>query len=237
MKKIILYYTCNTHRDDIEQACRRQLLKAGLPIVSVSLNQHIEFGAWRCTFTGKPSAETLHAQIYTGLEFIVDNQLGDVVFFCENDVLYHPGHFEFTPERMDVFYYNEYTYKTDFFNGQSVFYYTKQTSGLCAHAGLLLRHYTRRMERIQAYGKFDRKIGFEPGCHQLPRGVDNHLAVRWMSEFPNLDIRHDRNATRSKWSLEDFRDKRTAEGWTLTDIVPYWGVTRARVPQILESIS
>lgn len=232
MNKTILYYTCNEHRPDIEQACRKQLLKAELPIVSVSLNFKINFGDVQIVMEGRRSPEMMHEQILRGLKEID----AGYVFLCESDVLYHPSHFDFQPPTRNVFYYNENTYKVDYATGWTVFYYTKQVSGLCADSDILFEHYEKRVKRIREEGKFDRKIGYEPGCHQFPRGIDDRKAERWMSDYPNLDIRHDRNITKSKRSLLDFRDKRTSEGWKEVESVPYWGRTIGRVEQILKEI-
>lgn len=233
MSASILYYTCLTHREDIEMACRRRLKAIGLPIISVSLNHPIDFGDKNLVVYGRRSPETMHMQILEGLEYVTTER----VFFCENDVIYDPSHFDFIAPKNDVFYYNENVFKVNYFTGQAVFYYTKQTSGLTAYRELLLEHYRKRIERITKEGnKFDRKIGYEPGCHQYPRGIDHHHAERFMSVLPNIDIRHDKNLTKSKWSLSDFRDIRTSDGWALVDEVPGWGRTLGRMPEILESV-
>lgn len=220
--KAALYYTCNTHLPAIEAACAWQLYESR-PLVdelgTVSL-QPIVFGDWNIVLQGrKRSPESMHYQVYTGLQELTS----DYVFLCESDVLYHPSHFDFVPPTADAYYYNENTYKIDWFTGKCVFYYTKQVSGCCASRLLLLEHYRKRIERIEKEGKFDRWWGWEPGCHHPPRGIDNYPAIRWMSEYPNVDIRHDKNITKTKWSLEEFRDKRTSEGWTFVEDIPGWG--------------
>ena len=46
----------------------------------------------------------------------------------------------------------------------------------------------------------------------------------WQSRYPNLDIRHDRTMTKSKWSPDEFRNKKYAKGWKETDgELPGWG--------------
>jgi hypothetical protein len=77
-------------------------------------------------------------------------------------------------------------------------------------------------------------MGFEPGCHRPPRGVDDFKADRWMSEFPNVDIRHDKNLTPTRWSTDLFRNKNSCKGWTLVDEIPGWGVTKGRMDKFLE---
>jgi len=134
-----------------------------------------------------------------------------------------------------VFYYNENTYKVDINTGQALFYYTKQTSGCCAYRKLLLEHYRARVARVEKEG-FKRFNGFEPGTHHLPRGFCNHNAERWMSPLPNIDIRHDKNLTASRWSQSQFRSQRSCQGWLMADEVPGWGVTKGRFRDLLREI-
>ena len=43
-----------------------------------------------------------------------------------------------------------------------------------------------------------------------PQGDKDDQFENWRSVEPNIDIRHGKNLTKSKWSINDFRDKRTA---------------------------
>ena len=54
----------------------------------------------------------------------------DIVYFCEADVLYHPSHFDFTPSKKDVFYYNENVWKLDAKTGHALHYECRQVSGI-----------------------------------------------------------------------------------------------------------
>ena len=168
-------------------------------------------------------------QILAGLEACS----ADVVFMAEHDVAYHPSHFDFTPPRRDVYYYNENTWKVDAFSGHALFYFTKQTSGLCAYRELLIEHYRKRVARVETEG-YQRSMGYEPGCHRTPRGVDDFPAERWMSHYPNIDIRHGDNLTRNRWKQSQFRDKSTCRGWTEADEVPGWGRTKGRFAEFLK---
>ena len=46
----------------------------------------------------------------------------------------------------------------------------------------------------------------------------------WKAEYPSIDIRHNRNLTYNKWSLEDFRKKETAVNFqeSTVDKIPGW---------------
>ena len=175
---------------------------------------------------------TMFRQILLGLM----DSTADVVFFCEHDVLYSPSHFDFVPQRKGVYYYNENTYKVDAKTGQALFYYTKQTSGLCAYRSLLLEHYRLRVARMEQEGRYDRRIGFEPGCHRYPRGIDRYKAERWMSAVPNIDIRHGGNLTPSRFKQEQFRNPQSCLGWKMADEVPGWGRTKGRFNEFLSEL-
>lgn len=209
------------------QACRN-----GHGLTTVS-RQPIEFGDVNLVLEGERSAVMMHKQILAGLEKMTT----DLVFLVESDVLYHKSHFEFIPPDTETFFYNEHTYKVDADSGAAVFYYTKQVSGCCAYRTLLLEHYQKRVARILAEGKFDLKIGYEPGCHQFPRGIDDRKAARWMSPFPNVDIRHGHNITKTRWRQEDFRDPRACQGWKIVDEIPGWGKTKGRFPDFLAEVA
>ena len=206
----ILYYTDNRLNPRILRACQRQLEQAALPITAVSL-QPMNFGAYGMVMGGKRGPLTLHRQILAGLE----SMDCDIVFFAEHDVLYHPSHWQFTPERADRFYYNTNVWKVRLKDGHAVWTdELQQTSGLCAYRSLLLRHYRRRVAEIEANG-FDRH--FEPGEKTGP-----HKSENWQSEYPNLDIRHKNNLTRAKWHPSQFRNQQYAKGWKEANAVEPW---------------
>jgi hypothetical protein len=232
LDKTIIYYTDNRLPEDLMMACQRQLVEAanGIPIISVSLKP-IDLGH-NVVIPAERGHLTMFMQILLGLEIAET----DVAFLAEHDILYHPSHFEFTPERDDVFYFNENTFKVDAETGQAVFYYTKQTSGCCAARKLLVNHYRKRVARVAKEGRYDRNIGFEPGAHQFPRGIDEYGSERWMSDVPNIDLRHGLNLTKTRWSTAEFRNKNTCLGWTLADEVPGWGVTKGRMGEFLKEI-
>jgi hypothetical protein len=222
MTKGIIYYTDNRCDEIILTAVEKQLESCGLPIVSVSL-EPINFGK-NIVFDGKRSRLTMFKQILAGLE----NSQSDVIFFAEHDVLYHPSHFEFTPPKKDVFYYNENRWRVDLKTGQALFYLCPSTSGLCAYRDLLIEYYRNRVAKIEKEG-YDHKEGYEPG-------LQNNTLETWMSKYPNIDIRHGYNLTQSRWREEEFKDKNTCRGWTMADEVPGWGVTKGRFKNILISI-
>ncbi len=226
-----VYYTDNKMDERLMAACQQVLRRClnGHDLVTVSLAP-ISFGR-NLTLALERGVLTMFKQILAGLEAC----RADVVFLVEHDMLYHPSHFEFRPERKDAFYYNENTWKVDAKDGRALHYLCKQTSGLCAWRELLVEHYRKRVARVEAEG-YSRNMGYEPGCHRPPRGVDDHPALSWMSAVPNIDIRHGANWTPSRWSQEQFRNKNSCRGWTEADAVPGWGKTRGRFEEFLAEI-
>lgn len=205
--KSIIYYTCNIHQAEIDELCRSQLAKAGLPIVSVSLNKNLNFGDIKLQIEGQRSPLTMHKQIVMGLEA----SLADYIFLAESDVLYHPSHFDFTPTRDDVFYFNTNVWKLRWEDGHCVRTdNSQQLSGMCGSRQLLLDFFKKRVAEIERDG-FNRH--YEP-----PESIREN----YQSDTPNIDIRHDNNITLSKWSVNDFRNKKYAQGWTEADEVPGW---------------
>jgi glycosyltransferase involved in cell wall biosynthesis len=216
--KGVIYYTDNRLDPKIMIACQKQLLKStdGKRIVSVSLKP-TEFGE-NIVLPLERGYLTMFKQILTGLEALDT----DVVFFCEHDVLYHSSHFDFTPPKKDVYYYNENVYKIRMSDGHGLHYDCQQLSGLCAYRELLMGHYRKRIELVEANG-FTRAMGFEPGTHNREERIDDYKAESWKSEWPIIDLRHDNNLTPSRWNKEEFRNQRYTEGWIENDNVPGWG--------------
>lgn len=211
MKKAIVYYTCNTHKSEIDELCRKQLAKVDLPIVSVSLNKDLDFGDIRLTTQGKRSPLMMHKQIVMGLEA----SESEYVFLAESDVLYHPSHFDFKPQRNDVYYFNVNVWKMRWSDGFCVRTdNSQQVSGMVASRKLLLDYYSNRVVEIE-------KNGFNN--HYEPR---NAQRINYESLYPNICIRHGRNLTKSKWSVNDFRKKRFARGWkeSTIDKIVGWNI-------------
>ena len=231
-RKGLVYYTDCRLDGRLAAAVQANLNRHlnGHDLVTVSL-QPLAFGR-NIHLPLERGHDAYFRQILAGLEEVK----ADVVFLAEHDILYHPSHFEFTPERADAYYYNRNQWKVDAATGRALFYLCDQVSGLCADRELLLEHYRKRVARMEAEGRFDRNIGFEPGSHKPPRGIDDHPALHWMSAKPNIDIRHGGNLTKSRWSRDEFRNKKTCLGWTEADAVPGWGRTRGRFDEFLKEV-
>lgn len=229
--KGIVYYSDNRPDRAILDASRRSIAASGLPIAAVTIGQGCadwDEAAVHLHLPWERGYLTMFRQILAGLEALDT----EIAFLCEHDVLYHPSHFEFTPPSDAAYFYNLHVWKVDAASGRAVTYQTKQTSGLCANRQLLVRHYRERIRRVEAEG-FSRRMGFEPGSHSRKERVDDVPSDVWRSACPNLDIRHDRNLTESRWSPSQFRDPRNCQGWQEADTVPGWGRTAGRMGELL----
>jgi hypothetical protein len=149
-------------------------------------------------------------QILAGLEELDT----DIVFMAEHDVLYTPSHFMFTPTA-DKFYYNTNVWKIRMSDGHGLHFDCQQTSGMVAYRNLLIDEYRKRVAHVEANG-YDRNYGYEPGTHE-------GTAESWQSEQPILDLRHDHNLTKNRWSKDEFRNKKNTAGWIEQDNIPGWG--------------
>ena len=230
--KGLVYYSDCLPDPTLLRAVRNQLLRAagGRPIVSVTLDP-VSFGK-NIVLPLERGYLTMFKQILRGLEELTT----DVAFLVEHDVLYAKEHFEFTPRRQDVYYYNQSVWKVDVETGRALFYYCNQTSGLCANRELLVQHYRTRVERVEREG-FTRGMGFEPGTHAFPRGIDNFKHEVWHADQPNVDLRHGKNLTPSRFRKDQFRNQKYTEGWTESDSVPGWGQTAGRMVDLLSQLA
>jgi len=224
-----VYYTNNIINPEIFNAVQKQLSLFKGPIVSVS-HKPIDFGT-NIVVNLESSILSMFKQILIGVE----NIKADIIYLTEHDILYHPSHFDFKPINPDRFYYNVNTWKVCSKTGQALFYYTKQVSGLCGYKKIMVDHYRNRIKKVEKEG-FSRRMGFEPGTWQPPRGVDSYRSHTYMSQVANIDIRHNNNITANRWDKSKFRNKSSTLGWRLSDKVPGWGVTKGRFKEFLNEL-
>lgn len=217
LTKGVVYYTRNTVNPNILLACQKQLQKSFVgPIISVS-SKPIAFGNNVILSLGGDYLE-MFKKILLGLQTIKT----DIVFFCEDDVLYHPSHFEFTPSKQDVYYYDQNVWRVRVKDSHAIHYDTNQLNMLCGYRDFLIRHYTERVRRVEKEG-FSLRMGFEPGTHHRRERVDEYKADFWNALYPTLDLRHDKNLTANRWRQDQFRDPRNCRGWRESDTVEGWG--------------
>ena len=54
-------------------------------------------------------------------------------------------------------------------------------------------------------------------------GTHDGKSEGWKSEQPIIDLRHNDNLTKNRWTKEEFRNKKNTEGWIEQDNIPGWG--------------
>lgn len=212
--KGIIYYTAHMKPVKLSSRVQRQLRRIsqefGIPITSVSLKPIPKMGH-NLVMKKKPSYMTMFKQIRAAIE----NSKADILYFCEDDVLYHPCHFDFTPKDSQKFYYNHNFWRIRE-DGFAVHWDANQVSGLVCYREHALKYYQARVKELEAGGEFNRS--YEPG------GRDASQYESFWSELPNVDFRPKGTLTKSKWSPDDFRDKSTCVNWQESTInqIPGW---------------
>jgi hypothetical protein len=221
--KGIIYYSPADSKRKLFRVVRDQIERSGLPITSCTLRP-LNFGN-NIVINEPRGATAMFKQILTALE----NAKEKYVFFCEHDVLYSPTHFEFTPPRDDTFYYNTNVWRWNTITNKVTTYdHLVSVSGLCVNRELAIEFYRHRInliyekgyDKVPTHGNpgWARDMGYEPGkikADNLPAKIEE-----WKSTLPNLDIRHTRNLTPSKTSLESFRRKPTNWRESTVDTIP-----------------
>ena len=213
----IVYYTDNLLDKKIMKACQKRIKKSGLPIVSVTLKP-LDFGDENIVLPLERGYLTMFKQILAGLEELDT----DVAFLCEHDVLYHQTHFKFRPPQKNIYYYNMNIWQLRVSDGHAVYFDAKRLSQLCGDRKFLIEHFKKRIELIEKLG-FSRRMGFEPGTHNRPERVDDFKAEGFRSEFPNVDVKHNKNLTSARWHQSEFRSQKNCQNWQEADEIYGWG--------------
>lgn len=112
----------------------------------------------------------------------------------------------------------------------------RQVSGICVYRETAIKHYEERIALVEKEGRFERNMGFEPGTHGRVKWQNEYKSETWMSEYPNVDIRHDNNLTANRWSKDQFRDQRNTAGWKFVEEIPGWGKTKGRFNEFMTDV-
>lgn len=225
----LLYYTDNHADAKILAACQRQLQKCSeaykFPIISVS-QEPLDFGKNIYVGSLERCALSMCKQVLKGLE-AADT---DWIYLCEHDLLYHPAHFVYRPERTDTYYYDQNQWNVHYETGKAVFYLSDDTSMLLAPRQLLLDHFRVRIKFLEEEG-FRSSLGWSP-----PKGIPKEMRTgrveRYMAEYPCIDIRHGGTLTRVRMDKSQFRKE--PKDWKEAEEVPGWGRTYGCFDRLLE---
>lgn len=231
ISKGMIYYTDNQINEKIKKPVITQLIQIGIDnnisIVTSSLKNKLGFGVDNIFFPSmKRGYESMFRQILSALE----HSNSDIIFFTEHDILYHPSHFEFIPEKLDTFYYNQNVWfvRSD---GFALHYDVNQLSGLCVYKETAITHFKERIERIKKEG-FSRNMGFEPFTHGRIEWDNDFKMSTWKSSYPNIDIRVGVNITGMRWKKEEYRNQQLLINWqeSTIDKIPGW----SKLPEIMD---
>ena len=229
--KGMIYYTTNELDERIAKPVRDRLLKISeekkINITSSSLKK-MDFGVKNVHFPSlKKSYYALFKQVLGALE----NSKDEIIFFVEHDVIYDKSHFDFTPPKKDVWYYNQNIWylRED---GHALHYDVNQLSGLCVYRETALIHFRERLKRLETE-EFTRNMGFEPFTHNRVKWENEFTHETWKSEKPNIDIRFNLNSTGMRWKKEEYRNQNLLINWEESDTeIPGWGKTSDLVNQL-----
>jgi len=104
--KTIIYITANRIDTKLGEYVKKKLLCADLPIISVS-QKAMQFGTNICVNNIGHNEFNVYKQMLIGVEAAKTQY----VIWAEDDCLYPPCHFEFTPIENDVIYFNKNIWK------------------------------------------------------------------------------------------------------------------------------
>jgi len=231
MTKGIIYYTDNRLEEPIFSIVQKQILKAGLPITSVSLGP-IDFGK-NFVLRLSPGYPTMVKQITKALE----ESESRYIFFCEHDVLYPLSHFDFTPAKDNIFYYNTNVWRWQYPKNRAITHNRLiSLSSLCVNREFALGHYRRRLAKIEKEDWGNEEIknprlarlwGYEPGTKKIKHGgfSDDDFET-WESRDPIIDIRHGSTFSLKKVTFGAFR--KIPANWreVTLDKIPGWNLDR-----------
>ena len=202
MEKVIVYFTDSRLEERLDDAVRRQILKAadGIPVISVS-QKPLDFGRNICVGIKPRCYLSIYEQLMEGVLAALPNS---VVYACEHDVFYHPSHFDFVPPKKSKIYCNlnrfYWTHNTDYFVKTVG---KRALSQTVAYRDVFLDH---AKQQVHA-----RQNGMASPC---VGPFDNFI-----SDFPNIDVRHGGNFSAS-WAFTGKKHE------SRTPVVKHWGTPR-----------
>jgi len=176
--RVIVYYTDNKIDRLLGKQVRKRISKicGKIPIISVS-QEPISFGKNICVGKKPREYRSIYEQILVGVKAAAPNS---IIYLCEHDVFYHPSHFAFLPTSDRAMFFNRNRYYwglgvNSFFPARG----RKALSQSVTRREYLIKHCQSRIT------KWDQGIE-----HKMK--VANH---GFMSDRPNVDIRHGNNFT------------------------------------------
>jgi glycosyltransferase involved in cell wall biosynthesis len=202
VKKGIIYFSDTDTDPHISSRVREQLVsitkQRNISVINISSDTK-EFGIKRIGTLGlKPGAYLHLRQILSSLEA----SDSDIIYFCQDNVLYHTSHFDFVPSRKLAYYYNvNMSHLRDLNTSVSIANDQRQISGLCAYRTTLLKHFEKRLTQIENIRSHALENGiklvndgitknliYNPGLATKKYALDSYKVRTYKSKFPNIYI-------------------------------------------------
>jgi len=233
LDKGIVYYSDNHGDELLLSKCRKQLKKSadlnGIDeIICVSQKPINDFGI-NFVMDLKRSTNSIFKQVLKGLQ----ESTKDIIFLCEQDIVYHPDHFKLMPDDDKIFYYDQNRWAVDDVTGKCVFYRSSQVSLLVAKRNLLLKHYNVCVENIEK-DKWRNRYGYSPPKGHPGKRVGKAVAV--MADSPSLDIRREDSWTRKRMTKDQFRNESSCRGWKESGFISPWGQLEGRFNEFINEL-
>lgn len=213
-----VYYTAGEIPDQFAQVTRDQLLRAlgDTPLISVSLNQPLNFGSENYVHTGTRSQYSIYKQVLVGAIAAKTPYIA----CCEDDVLYSPKHFEFRPQT-GHWGYNMNPWSL-FTWGDPIYSYKapggrRNLNALICERELLISHLEERFDKWPDPDKIDIRIFGEPGKYDNQLGTTPHPSEDFYTNPPNIVFSHQTNLQFAGLGT------RKRVGQIRATSIPYWG--------------
>ena len=129
------------------------------------------------------------------------------------------------PLDKNTFYYNGNYWFLRMTDGFAIHYNVSPLSGLVVYRETAIKHFRERVAMIEKEG-FSYNMGFEPFTHKRIKWNFWCPFEIFMSERPSIDITHEGNITKKRWSQDQFRKKPAFWKEADIDTIPGWNNVR-----------
>lgn len=215
----ILYYTSNTIPSHFMKNTQEVLLKAvgDTPIVCVSFKPTVIGN--NCTNIVLEGAKRSAYQLYKQILIAAKEAKTEFVATAEDDMLYHPSHFDYRPKG-DVFAYNVNKWSIFSWVNPPIFSYRRRKlmSSLVVRREALIKTLEERYNKYN-FEDSERLIKYwgEPGRFETRLDLTTIESEEYESEFPNVMF-----STAEALGYKSLGSRKAHSG-TRTDEIPYWG--------------
>ncbi|MCS7092140.1 MAG: glycosyltransferase [Patescibacteria group bacterium] len=192
--KSIIYFGANELEDNIISEVQTNLAKISfskkIPIINICYHPN-GFGEKLISDFGlNPSYYLFLRKVLTALYAASS----EIIYFCQNTIMYSETHFDFIPKKRLAFYYN-----VNVLDSIKKLIGTKSLSGLVAYRSTLIKHFEKRLAKIEntrskALEKgiklenegVNRRMVYDPGLTTRKNSLDTYKVKTFKSALPNV---------------------------------------------------